>query len=155
MILREEPWCGQGPCPWAFRRDLDSIHVATQHLADLIGDVLDLASSQAGELRLIARPFRPARRCGSRSARLARPMAQARAACAWRSRSPGGAARSSGAIKPGCGRWPLNLVINAMKFTELAVRDPAGTGPGSFDRHGACQRYRGWASRGGRTGDDL
>ena len=39
-------------------RDLESIRTSAQHLAHLIGDVLDLASSQAGELRLTYEPLR-------------------------------------------------------------------------------------------------
>ncbi len=41
-----------------YRRDLARIHTSAQHLSRLIGDVLDLASSQVGELRLACEPLR-------------------------------------------------------------------------------------------------
>ena len=43
--------------PASYLRDLKSIRASAQHLARLIGDVLDLASSQAGELRLMSEPL--------------------------------------------------------------------------------------------------
>jgi len=43
--------------PASFHRDLNSIRNSSQHLARLISDVLDLASSQAGELHLSCEPI--------------------------------------------------------------------------------------------------
>ena len=43
--------------PVSFRRDLNSIRNSSQHLSRLISDVLDLASSQAGELHLSCEPI--------------------------------------------------------------------------------------------------
>ncbi len=40
-----------------FRQDIANIRASAQHLFHLIGDVLDLASSQAGELRLTREPL--------------------------------------------------------------------------------------------------
>ncbi len=43
--------------PESYHRDLKSIRTSAQHLARLISDVLDLASSQAGELHLNCEPL--------------------------------------------------------------------------------------------------
>jgi signal transduction histidine kinase/DNA-binding LacI/PurR family transcriptional regulator/DNA-binding response OmpR family regulator len=43
--------------PVSYRRDLKSIRTSSQHLSRLISDVLDLASSQAGELHLSCEPL--------------------------------------------------------------------------------------------------
>lgn len=43
---------GDSPLPDSLRQDLESIYANAQHLGGLIGDVLDLASSDAGQLRL-------------------------------------------------------------------------------------------------------
>lgn len=39
------------------KRDLEQINTSAQHLARLIGDVLDLASSEAGQLRILREPL--------------------------------------------------------------------------------------------------
>jgi len=52
MVLREG-----GEMPEASKRDLEQIHTSAQHLARLIGDVLDLASSEAGQLRILREPL--------------------------------------------------------------------------------------------------
>jgi AraC-like DNA-binding protein/nitrogen-specific signal transduction histidine kinase len=44
--------------PDSFQRDLESIHTGARHLSHLIGDVLDLTRSHAGELRLVCEPVR-------------------------------------------------------------------------------------------------
>jgi signal transduction histidine kinase/AraC-like DNA-binding protein/DNA-binding LytR/AlgR family response regulator len=56
MILSEEAG-GKISRPGSYQHDLMSIRSSAQHLARLIGDVLDLASSQAGELRLACEPL--------------------------------------------------------------------------------------------------
>jgi len=38
-------------------RDIEQINISAQHLARLIGDVLDLASSEAGQLRILREPL--------------------------------------------------------------------------------------------------
>ncbi|HRE26246.1 MAG TPA: ATP-binding protein, partial [Anaerolineales bacterium] len=43
--------------PTAEKRDLEQINLSAQHLARLIGDVLDLASSEAGQLRILREPL--------------------------------------------------------------------------------------------------
>ena len=102
----------------AFRRDLESIRTGAGHLAHLIGDVLDLASSQAGELRLTCEPLPLAEVLG-RVAALGEPMARERG-LAWRMDLGGG---PEGALPLVWGdrtrlqQVALNLISNAVKFT--------------------------------------
>ena len=51
MLLRENEE-GDSPLPEPTRKDIDRIHAYSQHLGGLIGDVIDLAVSDAGQLRL-------------------------------------------------------------------------------------------------------
>lgn len=51
-ILLQENEDGSSPLPESAQRDVERIHAYSQHLGGLIGDVLDLASSDAGQLRL-------------------------------------------------------------------------------------------------------
>jgi signal transduction histidine kinase len=51
LLLKESDESGS-PLPDRYRVDVDRIHASGQHLGWLIGDVLDLASSEAGQLRL-------------------------------------------------------------------------------------------------------
>ncbi len=51
MVLRESEE-REPPLPEPTRDDLDRIHAYAQHLGGLIGDVIDLATSDAGQLRL-------------------------------------------------------------------------------------------------------
>jgi signal transduction histidine kinase/DNA-binding LacI/PurR family transcriptional regulator/CheY-like chemotaxis protein len=57
MMLQEEKSGSNPPLPDPYRRDMDGIHTSSKHLSRLIGDVLDLASNQAGELRLACEPL--------------------------------------------------------------------------------------------------
>ncbi len=51
LLLKESDESGS-PLPDRYRVDVERIHASGQHLGWLIGDVLDLASSEAGQLRL-------------------------------------------------------------------------------------------------------
>jgi signal transduction histidine kinase/AraC-like DNA-binding protein len=51
-ILLQESEEGDALLPEAAQRDVERIHAYAQHLGGLIGDVLDLATSDAGQLRL-------------------------------------------------------------------------------------------------------
>jgi signal transduction histidine kinase/AraC-like DNA-binding protein/DNA-binding LytR/AlgR family response regulator len=51
-ILLQESDESDIPLPELYRRDMEQIYANAQHLGALIGDVLDLASSDAGQLRL-------------------------------------------------------------------------------------------------------
>lgn len=52
MVLRERPEPSD-----TMQRDIEQINLSAQHLARLIGDVLDLASSEAGQLRILHEPL--------------------------------------------------------------------------------------------------
>jgi signal transduction histidine kinase/CheY-like chemotaxis protein len=52
MVLRE-----QRSYPTTSLRDMEQINTSAQHLARLIGDVLDLASSEAGQLHILREPL--------------------------------------------------------------------------------------------------
>ena len=54
MMLQEEQSDKNPPLPPSYREDMGVIYASSKHLSWLIGDVLDLASNQAGELRLVA-----------------------------------------------------------------------------------------------------
>lgn len=109
MVLRE-----QSDLPGAARRDLGQISTSAQHLSRLINDVLDLASSEAGQLRILREPLelvevlRVAAKIGEQLAR--------EKGLAWQ------------ADLPQLGPWvlgdrtrlrqvTLNLISNAVKFT--------------------------------------
>lgn len=51
MLLRESE-DGDTPLSEAIRKDVERIHAYSQHLGGLIGDIIDLAVSDAGQLRL-------------------------------------------------------------------------------------------------------
>ena len=114
MMQREEQERGVA-LPEDHRRDLASIHASAQHLAHLIADVLDLASSQAGELRLTREPMQLSDLL-ARVITLAEPMAREKG-LTWETEFPphlplvlGDRTRLQQVI--------LNLVSNAVKFTE-------------------------------------
>jgi signal transduction histidine kinase/DNA-binding LacI/PurR family transcriptional regulator/AraC-like DNA-binding protein len=57
MMQQEESTGSSPPLPAGYRQDMDTIHTSSKHLFRLIGDVLDLASDQAGELHLVREPL--------------------------------------------------------------------------------------------------
>ncbi len=114
MLLRENEE-GDNPLPDTTRKDIDRIHAYSQHLGGLIGDVIDLAVSDAGQLRLnfehvdLAQTLRLVAESGSQLA--------AEKGLAW------------DANLPETGPWVwgdqtrlrqvvLNLINNAIKFTS-------------------------------------
>jgi signal transduction histidine kinase/CheY-like chemotaxis protein len=101
--------------PDQYRHDLSSIHISAQHLSRLIADVLDLASGQAGELRLNRAPLL-VRDLLERVSALAEPMARAKG-LDWRTDIPADLPLISG-DRTRLQQVALNLVSNAVKFTE-------------------------------------
>ena len=114
-ILLQESDESDTPLPEPYRRDVEQIYAHAQHLGGLIGDVLDLASSDAGQLRL-ANEFVDLGQALSLVAETGRRLAYERG-LAWE------------ADLPPSGPWVwgdptrlrqvvLNLVNNAIKFTS-------------------------------------
>ena len=96
------------------KRDIEQINTSAQHLARLIGDVLDLASSEAGQLRILREPLDLAEVLRV-AAKIGEQLAYEKG-LAWR------------ASLPAHGPWvlgdrtrlrqvTLNLISNAVKFT--------------------------------------
>jgi signal transduction histidine kinase/AraC-like DNA-binding protein/ABC-type sugar transport system substrate-binding protein len=113
-ILLQESDESEAPLPEPYRRDVEHIYAHAQHLGGLIGDVLDLASSDAGQLRL-ANEFVDLGQTLSLVAETGRRLAYERG-LDWQ------------ADLPASGPWVwgdptrlrqvvLNLVNNAIKFT--------------------------------------
>lgn len=113
MVLRDSDE-SDSPLPEGVRTDVDRIHAYSQHLGGLIGDVIDLATSEAGQLRLnneyvdLAQALRMVAESGSQLA--------ADKGLGWE------------AYLPETGPWvwgdqtrlrqiALNLISNAIKFT--------------------------------------
>jgi signal transduction histidine kinase/AraC-like DNA-binding protein/ABC-type sugar transport system substrate-binding protein/ActR/RegA family two-component response regulator len=113
-ILLQESDESDSPLAEPCREDLEQIHANAQHLGGLIGDVLDLASSDAGQLRL-ANEFVDLGEALRLVAEAGRQLANDKE-LGWR------------AMLPESGPWVwgdrtrlrqivLNLVNNAVKFT--------------------------------------
>jgi signal transduction histidine kinase/DNA-binding LacI/PurR family transcriptional regulator/CheY-like chemotaxis protein len=101
--------------PKQFQRDVEAIRASAQHLSHLIGDVLDLASSQAGELRLTFAPL-DFRAVLAEVRLLAQPMA-AEKGLAWKDDLPDELPLVYG-DRTRLRQVVLNLVSNAIKFTH-------------------------------------
>jgi len=114
MLLRETP-ATEPVVPDQQRHDLELIHSTTQHLSGLIRDVLDLASSEAGELKLVPEPLdlremlQPVLVTGEQLAR--------DKGLAWQVRIPDSVPRLWG-DRTRLRQVALNLVSNAIKFTK-------------------------------------
>ncbi|MGC9356799.1 MAG: substrate-binding domain-containing protein [Anaerolineae bacterium] len=113
-ILLEESDESDVPLPESYRKDVEQIYASAQLLGGLIGDVLDLASSDAGQLRL-AKELVDLSEALRLVAETGRQLA-AQKGLTWH------------ADLPGSGPWVwgdltrlrqivLNLVNNAVKFT--------------------------------------
>jgi signal transduction histidine kinase/DNA-binding LacI/PurR family transcriptional regulator/AraC-like DNA-binding protein len=129
ILLQENE--SSSPLPESIRHDIDRIHTSAQHLGGLIGDVLDLASSEAGQLRL-TNEFVDLGQALQMVVETGRQLVQDKG-LAWR------------AVVPESGPWvwgdrirlrqvALNLISNAAKFTshgevslQLEVVDDAVT----------------------------
>ena len=112
MILRERQ--DQGHLSELRLRDLEQINLSAQHLARLIGDVLDLASSEAGQLHILREPVdltEVLRVAGKIGEELAREKG-----LAWSMQLPPHAPWVLG-DQTRLRQITLNLISNAVKFT--------------------------------------
>jgi signal transduction histidine kinase/AraC-like DNA-binding protein len=113
MLLRERD--GALSSSGVALQDLERIYVNAQHLGRMIGDVLDLASSEAGQLRLYLEPLDLAEVLQAVVATGAQ-MAHEKG-LAWRAQLPPAGAWVRG-DRTRLRQVALNLINNAVKFTE-------------------------------------
>ncbi len=138
MALKERPEPA-GP----LLRDLQKINTSAQHLARLIGDVLDLASSDAGQLRILHEPLNLAQVLGV-TAQIGEQLAQEKG-LGWSASFPAQMPWVLG-DRTRLRQITLNLISNAVKFTSegqvtlnltvdgsLATVSVSDTGPGVAD----------------------
>jgi signal transduction histidine kinase len=132
LLLRDER---QLALPTECRQDLERIATNAQHLGRLIGDVLDLTSSEAGQLRLAHEPLdltETLRMVAVTGERMARDKG-----LAWRADLPEIGPYVLG-DRTRLRQIVLNLVSNAVKFTHagsvtlevLEIDDQNDFGPG-------------------------
>jgi len=115
MMLQEESAGSSPPLPASYRKDMDGIHASSKHLFRLIGDVLDLASNQAGELRLVTEPLDLAV-LFNEAAALGEAMAREKG-LEWSAKIPARLPLVLG-DRTRLRQVTLNLLANAVKFTE-------------------------------------
>ena len=115
MMLQEEKSGSSPPLPKSYRNDMNSIHTSARHLFRLIGDVLDLASNQAGELRLVLEPL-DLSTLFSEVAALGQSMVREKG-LEWREQIPSSPLMVMG-DRTRLRQVTLNLLSNAVKFTE-------------------------------------
>ncbi|HEX9114951.1 MAG TPA: ATP-binding protein [Anaerolineae bacterium] len=106
---------GKERVPEPLREDLDRVHRSAQHLARLISDVLDLASSQAGQLRLTCQPLDLARLL-RQVAVIGEPLVREKG-LHWHAEIPDRLPHVW-ADPTRLQQVVLNLITNAVKFTE-------------------------------------
>jgi signal transduction histidine kinase/DNA-binding response OmpR family regulator len=114
ILLREGGASGGGKVEIG-RKDLQRIYVSAQHLDGLIRDVLDLAHSEVGQLRLVCEPLDLAEVLGGVAA-IGEHLARDKG-LAWRSEIPEDLPQVWG-DRTRLRQVALNLVNNAAKFTS-------------------------------------
>jgi len=114
MQLREDA-NSEIPLPDRFRRDLNNIRASAHHLNHLIGDVLDLTSSHAGQLRLVREQLRLGEVLPEVIA-LGEAMAREKG-LAWHTDIPADLPFVWG-DRTRLQQVTLNLISNAVKFTQ-------------------------------------
>jgi signal transduction histidine kinase/DNA-binding response OmpR family regulator len=110
MVLHEESMLTD-----AASRDIEQINTSAQHLASLIGDVLDLASSEAGRLRILREPLNLTEVL-SVAVKIGEQMAHERG-LAWSAQLPQQGPWVIG-DRTRLRQVTLNLINNAIKFTS-------------------------------------
>lgn len=110
MVLRERPEPSD-----AISRDIKQINISAQHLARLIGDVLDLASSEAGQLRILHEPLDLAEVLGV-TAQIGEQLAYEKG-LKWSAQLPSEGPWVLG-DRTRLRQITLNLISNAVKFTS-------------------------------------
>lgn len=110
MVLRE-----QKADPHATLRDMEQINTSAQHLARLIGDVLDLASSEAGQLHILREPLDLAEVLHV-AAKIGEELAREKG-LAWSVQLPRQGPWVMG-DRTRLRQVTLNLISNAVKFTS-------------------------------------
>ena len=113
-ILLQEDEDGRSPLPESAQRDVERIHAYSQHLGGLIGDVLDLTSSEAGQLRL-NKEFLELGDVLNMVSESGRQLASDKG-LSWRADIPGEGPWVFG-DRTRLRQVALNLVNNAIKFT--------------------------------------
>jgi signal transduction histidine kinase/AraC-like DNA-binding protein len=128
-ILLQESDEGDKPLPKPFLEDVEQIYAYAQHLGRMIGDVLDLASSDAGQLRLtiefvdLSEALHPVAETG-------RQLASEKG-LEWHAELPESGPWVRG-DRTRLRQVALNLVSNAVKFTaQGSVRLRLESGPDS------------------------
>lgn len=114
MVLQQSDYALSGTT----QRDLEQIHASAQHLGRLINDVLDLASSEAGQLRLVREPLDLATELNA-VAQIGAQMARDKK-LQWRARLDDSHVRVLG-DRTRVRQIILNLISNAMKFTPRGM----------------------------------
>jgi signal transduction histidine kinase/DNA-binding response OmpR family regulator len=116
MVLRERR--ENGTLAEGAGQDIEQINLSAQHLGRLLSDVLDLASSEAGQLRINSQPLDLAE-----VLRVAAASGQQMAAAkglAWEARLPASGPWVLG-DRTRLRQVVLNLISNAVKFSERGV----------------------------------
>ena len=109
MVLRERAGSSETAL-----RDIEQINTSAQHLARLIGDVLDLASSEAGQLRILREPL-DLEEVLSVAIKIGEQMAREKG-LAWQAQLPPPGTWVIG-DRTRLRQVTLNLISNAVKFT--------------------------------------
>ena len=113
MVLREQQDHPQSPL--ANIRDMEQININAQHLARLIGDVLDLASSEAGQLHILHEPL-DLMEVLQVTVRIGEELAREKG-LSWSARLPRRGPCVMG-DRTRLRQVTLNLISNAVKFTS-------------------------------------
>ena len=115
MMLQEQNAGSLPDLPEPYRQDMECIHASSKHLFRLIGDVLDLASNQAGELRLVSEALDLTTLIAD-AAVFGKTLAREKN-LSWREQIPASLPPVRG-DRTRLRQVTINLLSNAVKFTE-------------------------------------